>query len=59
MTLTPLRIGFLPLVDAALPIAAQTLTSVEAVGKAISAGTNCGSCRPAITRLLQNENAYA
>ena len=26
--------------------------SVEAVGAAINAGTNCGSCRPAIARLL-------
>lgn len=33
-------------------IAQQALTSVEAVGKAISAGTNCGSCRPAIARLF-------
>lgn len=30
----------------------QKLISVEAVGKAINAGTNCGSCRPAIARLL-------
>ncbi|MEO5587254.1 MAG: molybdopterin-dependent oxidoreductase, partial [Novosphingobium sp.] len=28
------------------------LVSVEAVGQALSAGTNCGSCRPAIQRLL-------
>ncbi len=27
--------------------------TVEAVGKASSAGTNCGSCRPAIARLLR------
>ena len=33
-------------------IAAQGLVSVDAVGKALSAGTNCGSCRPAIQRLL-------
>jgi assimilatory nitrate reductase catalytic subunit len=33
-------------------IAGQGLISVEAVGKALSAGTNCGSCRPAIQRLL-------
>jgi assimilatory nitrate reductase catalytic subunit len=26
--------------------------SVEAVGRALSAGTNCGSCRPAIQRLI-------
>ena len=40
-------------------IAAQTLTSVAAVGNALNAGTNCGSCRPAIARLLQNENVFA
>jgi assimilatory nitrate reductase catalytic subunit len=33
-------------------IASQRLTSVEAVGSALSAGTNCGSCRPAIRRLI-------
>jgi assimilatory nitrate reductase catalytic subunit len=27
-------------------------TNVDAVGAAISAGTNCGSCRPAIARML-------
>lgn len=36
-------------------IRADTLTTVEAVGCALNAGTNCGSCRPAIARLLQNE----
>ncbi|MFO1259849.1 MAG: molybdopterin-dependent oxidoreductase [Sphingomonadaceae bacterium] len=30
----------------------QALTSVEAIGKALNAGTNCGSCRPAIAKLL-------
>ncbi len=33
-------------------ISRQGLTSVEAVGGALSAGTNCGSCRPAIQRLI-------
>ena len=33
-------------------IASQSLTNVEAVGRALRAGTNCGSCRPAIQRLL-------
>ena len=33
-------------------IGSQTLTTVEAVGAALSAGTNCGSCRPAIQRLI-------
>jgi assimilatory nitrate reductase catalytic subunit len=30
----------------------QRLVSVEAVGEALSAGTNCGSCKPAIRRLI-------
>ncbi len=33
-------------------IAGHRLSSVEAVGAATGAGTNCGSCRPAIARLL-------
>jgi assimilatory nitrate reductase catalytic subunit len=33
-------------------VTAQSLTSVEAVGAALNAGTNCGSCRPAIAKLL-------
>ena len=33
-------------------IASQGLISVDAVGQALSAGTNCGSCRPAIQRLI-------
>ncbi len=33
-------------------IAEQSLTSVDSVGEALSAGTNCGSCRPAIAQLL-------
>jgi assimilatory nitrate reductase catalytic subunit len=33
-------------------IAGQNLISVEAVGTALNAGTNCGSCRPAIRALL-------
>ncbi|WP_417622895.1 molybdopterin-dependent oxidoreductase [Parasphingorhabdus sp.] len=33
-------------------IAERNLLSVEAVGDDLSAGTNCGSCRPAIARLL-------
>jgi assimilatory nitrate reductase catalytic subunit len=35
-------------------IAERTLLSVEAVGGAINAGTNCGSCRPAIAKLFPN-----
>jgi len=33
-------------------ISVQQMVTVEAVGAALSAGTNCGSCRPAIQRLL-------
>ena len=33
-------------------IASERLLSVEAVGAALSAGTNCGSCKPAIRRLI-------
>ena len=41
-------------------IAEQKLTDVAAVGKALSAGTNCGSCRPAIAHLIaQSELAHA
>jgi assimilatory nitrate reductase catalytic subunit len=34
-------------------ITAQGLGSVEAVGQALQAGTNCGSCRPEIAALLR------
>jgi assimilatory nitrate reductase catalytic subunit len=40
-------------------IAANALTSVAAVGSALKAGTNCGSCRPAIAQLLQRETLDA
>lgn len=33
-------------------IAEQSLTDVAAIGRAIGAGTNCGSCRPALAKLL-------
>jgi assimilatory nitrate reductase catalytic subunit len=36
-------------------IVAEKLTNVEAVGAALNAGTNCGSCRPAIARLLAEQ----
>jgi assimilatory nitrate reductase catalytic subunit len=42
-------IGMKTIIEA---IGTQGLISVEAVGKALSAGTNCGSCRPAIQRLI-------
>jgi len=37
-------------------IAAQNLTDVDGIGQALSAGTNCGSCRPALARLLTEQN---
>ncbi|MFW2830342.1 molybdopterin-dependent oxidoreductase [Sphingomonas sp. ID0503] len=40
-------------------IGSQQLTSVEAVGVALSAGTNCGSCRPAIRRILEENRNVA
>ena len=33
-------------------IADQRLTTVAEVGAALSAGTNCGSCHPAIAKLI-------
>jgi assimilatory nitrate reductase catalytic subunit len=42
-------VGLNTIVDA---IAGQSLVTVEDVGTAIAAGTNCGSCRPAIQRLI-------
>ena len=40
-------------------IAAQGLTTVEAIGKALGAGTNCGSCRPELKALLGTAKAQA
>ncbi|HVJ03492.1 MAG TPA: molybdopterin-dependent oxidoreductase [Sphingomonas sp.] len=40
-------------------IGSQQLTSVEAVGAALSAGTNCGSCRPAIRQLIEENRSAA
>jgi assimilatory nitrate reductase catalytic subunit len=42
-------VGLKTIVEA---IGGQQLLNVEAVGKSLSAGTNCGSCRPAIQRLI-------
>jgi assimilatory nitrate reductase catalytic subunit len=42
-------VGMKTIVEA---IGSQGLMTVEAVGQALSAGTNCGSCRPAIQRLI-------
>ncbi|MBB3472218.1 nitrate reductase [Sphingomonas sp. BK345] len=33
----------------------QSLANVAAIGAALGAGTNCGSCRPALARLLATE----
>jgi assimilatory nitrate reductase catalytic subunit len=35
----------------------QALTDVAAIGAALQAGTNCGSCRPALARLIKQEQA--
>lgn len=40
-----------------LAVARDGSATVEAVGKACAAGTNCGSCRPAIARLLREFKA--
>ena len=38
-------------------IASQSLVTVDQIGAALNAGTNCGSCRPAISRLLADSPA--
>jgi assimilatory nitrate reductase catalytic subunit len=40
-------------------IAEQGLADVAAIGKAIQAGTNCGSCRPALARILTDSATAA
>ena len=37
----------------------RQLADVAAIGAAIGAGTNCGSCRPALARLLAEETNHA
>lgn len=37
----------------------QRLADVAAIGTALGAGTNCGSCRPALARLLAEEKNHA
>lgn len=37
----------------------RQLVDVAAIGAAIGAGTNCGSCRPALARLIAQENVHA
>lgn len=43
-------VGFRTIIAA---IANQRLSSVTAIGKALNAGTNCGSCRPQIAEILR------
>ncbi|MET4898596.1 molybdopterin-dependent oxidoreductase [Sphingomonadaceae bacterium jetA1] len=40
-------------------IRTQGLADVAAIGAALGAGTNCGSCRPALARLLIEEKTHA
>jgi assimilatory nitrate reductase catalytic subunit len=40
-------------------IAEQSLVDVAAIGKALQAGTNCGSCRPALARILADSATAA
>ena len=44
-------VGLRTIIDA---IADRALTSVVSVGAALGAGTNCGSCRPALARILED-----
>jgi assimilatory nitrate reductase catalytic subunit len=37
----------------------QRLADVAAIGTAIGAGTNCGSCRPALAKLIAEETIHA
>jgi assimilatory nitrate reductase catalytic subunit len=45
-------VGMKTIVEA---IGTKALTSVEAIGAALRAGTNCGSCRPSIARMLEQQ----
>jgi assimilatory nitrate reductase catalytic subunit len=49
-------VGMRTIVEA---IAGQRLLTLEEVGRALSAGTNCGSCRPAIQRLIGESKEVA
>jgi assimilatory nitrate reductase catalytic subunit len=40
-------------------IAQQRLADVAAIGRALGAGTNCGSCRPALARLVADHQEIA
>ncbi|MET0437126.1 MAG: molybdopterin-dependent oxidoreductase [Devosia sp.] len=41
----------------AAAITEQDCTTVEAIGRCTQAGTNCGSCRPEIRRIIERHNA--
>ena len=49
-------VGMRTIIDA---LADRAIASVEAVGAALNAGTNCGSCRPAIARILHDRKEVA
>jgi len=49
-------VGMTTILDA---IAAQRLVDVAAIGAALGAGTNCGSCRPALAKLLMKDTTHA
>jgi assimilatory nitrate reductase catalytic subunit len=49
-----LNVGLNTILDA---ISAKGLTSVKALGAAIGAGTNCGSCRPDLAALIARQSA--
>ena len=40
-------------------IATDRLTDVAAIGAALGAGTNCGSCRPALAKLIAKGASHA
>ncbi|MGY4398163.1 assimilatory nitrate reductase catalytic subunit [Sphingomonas sp. UYAg733] len=40
-------------------ITERSLVNVESIGAALNAGTNCGSCRPAIAALLETQKDHA
>ncbi|MEQ9694824.1 molybdopterin-dependent oxidoreductase [Shimia sp. SDUM112013] len=48
------NVGVNTILDA---ITRQNLVSVEQIGTALEAGSNCGSCRPELAALLANANA--
>ena len=45
--------------EIAAVIAAGNCTTVDSIGKALKAGTNCGSCKPELSRLIAEWRAVA